>query len=529
MDANTNRNDSYLGNVSAITDEDLADWLTSKLNSQVTVAYLHSTHQCKLFEPEATSTSIFPADPGKLSLALMKRIAKAGRLRRLEMDSTQFEAATTIDCSWALLPAKQEDVSKWHKEREKLFGKGRGKPISPQTAAQVWHAAAGACMYRGCGADLGHTPLTTKAAQVAYLAHIVGSDPDGPRGGQDSHILSDNHENIMLMCDGHHRLIDRIDCAGHSVERLNAMREEHVHRARNLLSGLRYPRTQIITLLANLAQVSTNISQSDLHESVLSRRLGPLQTTFHAIRRTQRDDRGRLGFWNNLLHEHESDIRDLILKTNAHPATGGEAAAEVLAIFPIHLVPVLVLSGRIIGEARSVEVFQYNRDRRSWQWSNVSSASPSGSIFTSLLPEGQSDEVLLTIELTATVNEAAFSSYLTARTSEGMPWIRVLHKTPNFNCISTPEDLKEFTNVARQVVQYIHDKMKAKHVHLIGISPASTLFRFGQLLQAGHHPMYELYDRPDGAHEFVSAILITGDQVKSSSTENQLSHAILLK
>lgn len=34
-----------------------------------------------------------------------------------------------------------------------------------------------------------------------------------------------------------------------------------------------------------------------------------------------------------------------------------------------------------------------------------------------------------------------------------------------------------------------------KKVHLIAVSPASTVFRFGQMLQAGHHPEYLVYDR----------------------------------
>ena len=82
---------------------------------------------------------------------------------------------------WTLLEAKVKDITALKKARDELFGQ-----------------------------DLGSTPLTTKNARIAYLAHIVASDPDGPRGNESSHALSDSPENIMLMCDGHHRLIDRI-------------------------------------------------------------------------------------------------------------------------------------------------------------------------------------------------------------------------------------------------------------------------------------------------------------------------------
>ena len=50
---------------------------------------------------------------------------------------------------------------------------------------------------------------------AAYIAHIIASNPDGPRGDEiRSHQLSDKIENMMIMCDKHHRLIDREDVLG---------------------------------------------------------------------------------------------------------------------------------------------------------------------------------------------------------------------------------------------------------------------------------------------------------------------------
>jgi len=45
---------------------------------------------------------------------------------------------------------------------------------------------------------------------AAYIAHIVAEKPDGPRGDPArSPLLADAIENLMLLCDVHHRLIDR--------------------------------------------------------------------------------------------------------------------------------------------------------------------------------------------------------------------------------------------------------------------------------------------------------------------------------
>lgn len=504
-----------------IDDAELTTWLKLRQMSNLTVAYTYAKHRCKFFAVGASDVAMVPADPGKTSIAELKRIARSGKLKRIELQLNEFERIEAPNPSWVLFEATADEVARWYKERESLFDQGRGKAISFTTAALVWHAAGGRCMYRGCGGDLGHTPLTTKAARIAYLAHIVASDPDGPRGTNDSHNLSDDPENIMLMCDGHHRLIDRIDETGHSIERLRTMRDEHAQRVNYLLEGLAYPRTQLITLLADLAQVPTNVSHSELRESALSRRLGPLANPLHAIRRTQRDDRSRPSFWWHFLHEHENDIRNFILQTGNNPSRNQELAPDVLAIFPLHLVPVLVMAGRIVGEARTVEVFQYDRDRATWRWDESAAASPQGSISLSSLPSGVADEVLLSIELTAAIDESTLPLELASAVHDKrIPWIRITHAMPRYSCIRSAEDLRDFTNIARQAIRVIQDQMRAKRVHLIGVSPASTLFRFGQLLQAGHHPLYELYDRPDGAHHFLPALTIDGTQIVANSASS---------
>lgn len=514
---------------SVLDDTGLVAWLQPRNGSRLTVAYAYAKHRCKFFEVGSGDSVMICADPGKSSLTELKRFANSGRLKRIELPEDELDNSRISSSDWTLIDVTEDDVKRWYKFRESLFDQGRGKAISTSTAAKVWHAAGGRCMYRGCGQDLGQTPLTTKTARIAYLAHIVASDPDGPRGNAQSHALSDNHENIMLMCDAHHRLIDRIDEAGHTIDRLRAMREEHARRVNYLLEGMTYPRAQLITLLADLGQVPTNASQTELQESALHRRLGPLSNTLHALRRTQRDDRSRQDFWWHFLHEHENDIRSFVLQTGNHPSQD-HAPPDVLAIFPLHLVPVLVMAGRIIGEARHVEVFQYDRDRRTWRWDESASPSGQGNISISSVPSTPVDEVVLSIELTADIDERALPPALvSAIHNQSMPWIRITHASPNCNCIRTPEDLDQFTTVARQAIRVIQDQIRASRVHLIGVSPASTMFRFGQMLQAGHHPLYQLYDRPDGAHQFLPALTLSGTQVVADSASGTPSFAISLR
>jgi hypothetical protein len=118
----------------------------------------------------------------------------------------------------------------------------QGKRLPERAVRLIWHEAGGRCMFDGCGMDLGRTPLSTSLSQIAYLAHIVAADEDGPRGSAGESLrISDDPDNILLMCDAHHRLIDRIDANGFTVDRLREMRARHVEHVRRQMESLAYP------------------------------------------------------------------------------------------------------------------------------------------------------------------------------------------------------------------------------------------------------------------------------------------------
>lgn len=513
----------------ALRDDILNQWLQDRLSEKHIVALVHAGHLCKFFDVNNNATPLHLADPDKQSAKTLKKLAKAGLLKRLELPIDELRQVRTVCATWSLLDATDTDVSEWIKRRADQFERGRGKAISDRTAQQVWHDAGGRCMYRGCCEDLGITPLTTQSGRTGYLAHIIASDPDGPRGDSaTSHALSDEPENIMLMCDAHHRLIDRLDADSHPPERLQEMRRERSRMVRIALDGVGYPRTQVVTLFGDIANISTVMSERDMRKALLERRLSMLPDIFHAVHRTQRDIRVSTDFWDRLLHEHEQDVRNLVLSCRSHRSITVASAPEVLAVFPLHLVPVLILAGRIVGEARQVEVFQYDRHRQTWRWDASAFPQPSGFFQRNPISDAYAEEVLLTLELTATIDERALPEPLASRVNNGsMPWVRITATNPNAGCIRHPDDLVQFTDVARNAIRLIQDGIRPKIVHVIGVSPASTLFRFGQLLQAGHHVVYNVYDRPDHTRPFTPGLSIDGQQVFAATWSGNSDRCIL--
>lgn len=495
-----------------LDDAALAAWLNLCLRARHSVGYLHANSFCKVFDTTAPSAQLHPADPDKKSKTMLKKLAQQNLLQQLGLPLATLTAANAIDPCWILTPATTDGITTLVDDRLRALGRtGRGTDISQPTAWKVWTDAGGCCMFEGCGANLSTIPLYNGSAKISYLAHIIASDPNGPRGTQaDSHRLSDAPDNLMLMCDAHHRLIDSFAPGDYPAERLYQMRQAHRDLVRSYMDSLAYPRVQAITLHADLAGIPTYFQESDLIGAILDVGRALLPGVVQHLRRTQRDDRRTPEFWVQYLHEHENHIRQLVSSFNAT----GTASMGELAIFPLHHTATLVLAGRIIGEARPVRVFQYHRHRRTWRWDPNATPQPSGTFTVDGLTSQQANEVLITIELTANVDVNGLPVGMADKTSSGrMPWIRIRIPNPNFDCIQHPDDLGQFMNVARRAINHVQDVMRARRVHLIAISPASTSFCFGQMLQAGHHPTYTIYDRPNRDTSFGEAFSISGHEV----------------
>ena len=110
---------------------------------------------------------------------------------------------------------KDQDESDWRAffvdVDRKTRRTGRTAAISVPTRNQVLLDAHGRCMFEGCGADLTEDPVTRVRGNFATLAHNVAASEGGTRGALYlSAGLADDPENILLLCDTHHRLVDTV-------------------------------------------------------------------------------------------------------------------------------------------------------------------------------------------------------------------------------------------------------------------------------------------------------------------------------
>ncbi|MBP4049365.1 SAVED domain-containing protein [Chromobacterium violaceum] len=501
-----------LGSVAltGLNDAQLAEWLKQRKTNRKEVVLVYARTTCKVYEKDDKRGVLLPVDPEGKSKSVFKALARGKRLFCVEISPSDIADTAMVDDVWMPQEMSVEDIDTLLEQRKVHLGRveGRGDPITPETANQVWADAGGCCMFKGCGDDLSVVPLYNKGARIAYLAHIIASDPKGPRGtDEDSHRLSNHPENIMLMCDAHHRLIDSFAPEHFDASRLREMRQEHTAKVRSYRAAMRYPEAQVMTLFADLGNISTHFPDSEFMEALLAEEFSMHFDVKRHLTYQHRDERTSPDFWGNYLREMEFPIRNMV-QDLGRPMTGE------LAVFPVHHSPTLVLAGRIVGEARKVLVFQRSRKRGSWQWNPYDAVHPAGTFKVAGLTNTQVDEVLLTVELTAHLDERALPDGLARAVVNGdMPWIRLTTDAPNGECIQRKEDLAQVVDVARIAINSIQDKMRAKRVHLIVLCPASAAFSIGQLMQAGHHAEFTLYDRANWEQPFREAFTINGHSV----------------
>lgn len=183
----------------------------------------------RLFSPDKSAPIIFRACQGKF------------------FEPQQIQSLYKINLLWRDAESQSIEltVSNELEHIDKIFFKppetGRGKGFSSGTKRKVYMEAHGRCMFEGCGANLSMDKTTGYEGNYAYLAHNVASAENGPRGivGM-SRYLSDTPSNILLLCDKHHRLVDKIAATDYPAQRLSKMRADFCTTVTNLLNGLSY-------------------------------------------------------------------------------------------------------------------------------------------------------------------------------------------------------------------------------------------------------------------------------------------------
>lgn len=366
-------------------------------------------------------------------------------------------------------------------------GKGRGAKITKATADIVWRDSHGRCMFTGCAERLGMDALTGENGNFSYLAHNVASSERGERGiALLSDRLSDEASNILLMCDKHHRLVDKVAGCNYPASRLSQMREDHCQNAECLLDALGYEPVDVYVLLWPVnAQVVSAPGAREIAASLGAMKMrawGPactLDTSGDAsVRRPER-------FMLELPEIINLQASRVIDQTRAHNYRA--------ALFAFGPVPALVgLGARLGNKGQFLPMLRY-RDGGCWMWPR----DDAGGLFWIVedLPATQScDEMVICINFTAQAPRVVAQ----ARKLQEQKGCRIINYTAKSDYMGNgsvphPADGIAFcSQLQRDLLEY-RSAFGVRLVHLlVCASNAASVFT-GQAFDR-HHPDLLVYD-----------------------------------
>lgn len=357
--------------------------------------------------------------------------------------------------------------------------------IPEKVKVRSWGKAAGRCQYRGCNEPLWLDDLTQFEFNWAYIAHIIADKPAGPRGDAIlSEKLKDNPSNLMILCDKHHRLVDKEDVEGHPVKVLQKMKAEHEERI-DIQTGIKPERaSELILFNANIGPNYPVITYKQASVAVMSEGKYPA---------AKESDTIKLGVEGSILKDDEdafwaSQPENLAGQINQRIRPRlNNGTIEHMSIFAFGPQPLLLDLGRQLSDVTAADVYQLHRTPPDWLWQD----SPSEFKYIINKPDDFRGEPVLFLSLSASIPRSR------AKKVPGNSSIwEITIPEPSTDFLKAKCQLDEFSRIWPMLLDEIkHAHGEQSHVHLFPAAPLSICVEAGRRWQPKAHLPIIIYDQ----------------------------------
>ena len=355
-------------------------------------------------------------------------------------------------------------------------------------------------MFEGCGADLTEDSVTRARGNFATLAHNVAASESGTRGVLHlSHGLADDPDNILLLCETHHRLIDKVARADYPAAALSAMRQHFCDAATMLLDALALAPMPAYCVAWPVHRQRIGMPSSQQ----IARALKPIGARLNGQIRTVNDNEALLrmleggAYWAAMNTAVEQTAADILLQ--AHDE--GYRAA----LFAMGLMPALIALGAKLGNKCEITPMLRYRDNGLWYWPV---REPRGEFYAveGLIRLSDSEEdVCLMLGLTA-VPEAMRST----AESLGMKVVSVIAR-PEYlgnGALGHPDDGASFRQRMQELLHRLRSTHGARTVHVLPCASNAACVFFGQAFDS-YHPELVIYDFASDGDRMVPRLSIS--------------------
>jgi hypothetical protein len=340
--------------------------------------------------------------------------------------------------------------------------------IPEKVKNQLLIKSGGRCEYKGCNESLYQDLITNRFFNSAYIAHIVADEPKGPRGcTKRSKLLAKDLGNLMLMCDKHHRLIDKIDVDGHPEKLLLEWKAEHEKRIELVTSIKPNFHSHIVTYKANVGQHTPTFDFKYL-ANYLTPDYYPAQTINIDLGLDDSPFRDKDEiFWQAELKALEDNFNERI------STLFRKNMINHISLFAFAPMPLLIKLGTLLNDIHNVEIHQPVRNPKTWNLSNDSLSDD----FKVIEPDNISDKVALNISLSADIENNRITSVL----GEDCSIYTLTIDKPFNDFLKSKEQLNEFSKTIRLLLNQIKLKFSSRiPLNIFPAMPIATAIELGR-------------------------------------------------
>lgn len=337
---------------------------------------------------------------------------------------------------------------------------------------------------------------------AAYLAHIIGSKPKGPRGDAElSSELDADPSNYLLLCDVHHRLIDREGEENHPPERLRMFKREHEARIERLTAIQADRRTHLLLFGTNIRDRQGLVSFKQARQAVAPARYPATEVGIRLDLNQTGIDESDPDFWPLTRKFVRRRLREYLRESRG--PTG--KPIDHFSIFALAPIPALIYLGKCIGDTIPADVYQRHRATGDWSWVDAASTSfryvverpeeTDSTLKNSERAPGEgetdSEHIAVNLSLSGIIHENEIVKAL----GGPLPTYTITIEEPNRDFLRHEDQLARF----RQLWQRLLAGIRGRHgerccIHLFPAVPCSVAVEMGRSLLPKSDPKISVYD-----------------------------------
>lgn len=359
----------------------------------------------------------------------------------------------------------------------------------------VWIRAAGHC--EQCGADLTADFRSGRRVPWGDVAHIAPASARGPRSlddytPEDAARLTRDPTNLMLLCPGDHRRMDRA-AAAYGSEDLTRHHLAHLEQIRHAARRGETQRAEGLIILGQHWATENVLRPRDLQDAMLAENLWAEATPrVHVLPTPGTGGRDEL-YWRSIERSIDEQLAGRLTRR-----TSSQGDPIHLCIAAVADIPSLMRVGRHLGDRSNHVVF--SRDRSTvLRWPDPVAAPPE---FTYVpAPEG-AGPLVLALSLSAEVPLRDIHATLpTARVAT------LSTPKPHYGLLRSRAAIHSFRTALQMRLSEL-EAATPEPIHVFAAIPAALALEFGALLSTQHAHTYVIYDREGAGNAFVAAMTL---------------------